>query len=198
MKIYTKGGDKQTSALYDGTRLPKSNDIFELLGHFDELSVRIGLVCAHLASGQIPLKYQGDQETVNKLGTSLRSIQVCLQTINSKIATVDKVKNESLPEIQNADIRQLEESIDTMESANEPLTAFILSGVQVVDACVHMCRTQTRLVERHFIKFYYYDENTPYEWQNTTCIYLNRLSDYFFVLARYLCTLCDVKDYIAY
>lgn len=197
MKIYTKTGDKGTTSLYDGSRRPKSDTHFEVLGSMDELSSRIGILVA-LTNQEIPL---------------LRKIQRTLQDFNSHIATIKKV-GKRLPMFELNIVTELEEAIDEMEKLNSKLTKFIIPGVNQDDAQAHMCRTQARTVERSLIRLLenYKDQEkrilqinqnqldttlieiTTFTIPEVILVYINRLSDYFFVLARWLCTIKGVED----
>jgi cob(I)alamin adenosyltransferase len=167
-KIYTKTGDNGTTSLYDGTRLGKDYIIFNILGDIDELSTRIGLVYS-LMQDMNEYKDNWKDKGLNIL-LILRTIQSTLQDINSNIANA-KVN------IDYENVTQIETYIDTMTSTLPPLTNFILSGEKVLDANIHLCRTQTRKVERGIWTINEVDE-VIYK-------YMNRLSDFFFTLARW-------------
>ena len=181
MKIYTKTGDSGTTSLYDGSRLIKSDDIFNVLGCNDELSSQIGLLITLLSNSFIKIHFQ------------LRTIQANLQYINSIIATPNELKKRSLKQIENKDVEQLEKWIDEMEEISPKLTAFILPGVTIEDANAHICRTSCRKSERELYKLLSTQEHLTYN-PNIMC-YINRLSDYFFSLARYICHLKGEKDF---
>jgi cob(I)alamin adenosyltransferase len=155
-KLYTKKGDTGTTCLYDTGRISKSNLVFDVLGDIDELSAHIGVLT-----------------TVRSI-TELRSIQLKLLDISSNIAT----KNRKTTGVENWEIKKLEEDIDRYEATNKELKEFILPGVYFADANVHVCRAVCRRVERGLCKL----ENVD----NKILAYINRLSDYFFALARHL------------
>lgn len=170
MKIYTRKGDKGMTALWDGGMTSKSDYRFVIVGEIDELSSRIGMLCALLDKDFEYMSF-------------LRKIQGNLQFINSHIVTVKK--QATLKQIEPIDIKELEYNIDSIDKRNEPLTKFILPGIDSIDAQCHVCRTQCRKVERFiWLKKEYLDENPNAE---NIFKYLNRLSDFFFVLARF-CT----------
>jgi cob(I)alamin adenosyltransferase len=186
MKVYTKTGDKGFTSLYDGSRKSKSNIHFEVLGSIDELSSRIGMLVA-LTNDKIPI---------------LRKIQRILQDFNSHIATIDKI-GKRLPLFDVNLVSELENSIDEMETVNPKLTKFIIPGVKQDDAQAHMCRTQARTVERNLLRLLedyknkeetFSNDNTTFTIPEVILTYMNRLSDYFFVLARWLCATKDVED----
>tara|TARA_B100000497_G_scaffold105410_1_gene121661 strand:- start:181 stop:786 length:606 start_codon:yes stop_codon:yes gene_type:complete len=188
MKVYTKTGDKGTSSLYDGSRTSKDSIIFDTIGELDELTSRIGFLISLLT------------EKEENIVPILRKTQKIIQDINTIIATV-KTENKVLPEITEEYITELEQYIDSFESKNSKLTKFILPGVTMMDAQAQLCRTQTRKSER----FLWYlhnsgedmsvfigkkEENVSLDIINidmNIMKYMNRLSDFFFVLGRFLC-----------
>lgn len=199
MKVYTKTGDKGTTSLYDGNRAPKYIIIFKLLGEIDELSSRIGMLSVH--SKKVLL------ENDMKFYDILRKIQRTLQDFNSYIATVEQ-KNKKLPNIEPDLVSELEEYIDRMESENSKLTKFILPGVTLADAQSHLCRTQARTSERTLCELLNTSEILTVRKKGNNYMslegfyipdvipkYMNRLSDFFFVFARYICKIQGVEDY---
>lgn len=179
MKIYTKTGDKGQTSFYDGSRASKSAINFDVVGEVDELTSRIGLLCALI---------EGEYFTV-----TLRKVQSILQDINSHIATVNKTKYK-LPELDDGIVTDLENAIDVMEKVNPKLTKFILPGVMQTDAQAHLCRTQTRKVERRIIGLC---TEQPDIVPEIVIRYINRLSDFFFVFARWMCAIKDKPEYFA-
>lgn len=181
MKIYTKTGDQGETGLYDGTRAPKSDLVFDVLGALDELSAHIGLLIFHLRK-QNP---KGDFDNVRNFFDNykevikyLREIQQTLLNIGSIIATPNPKEGQKLPVIVYDQVEKIEKEIDTMTQELEPLTVFILQGGNTaLDSQAHVCRTVTRRAEREIIKYSNIDENI--------IKYMNRLSDYFFTFARY-------------
>lgn len=166
-KIYTKTGDGGITSLYDGTRMGKDAVFFDILGSNDELTSRIGMVYAIL-SDQTP-----NNNNYNDILPILRNIQQTLQDINSNIARAKVNIDDQIVEI-------LEGHIDTMTAKLPPLTKFILPGERILDAHIHLCRTQTRKVERDI-----WTMNRSNEVDPVICRYINRLSDFFFTLARW-------------
>ena len=191
MKIYTKTGDKGTSSLYDGNRISKNSVIFETIGEVDELTSRIGMACASSSNNYLAIQL-------------LRKVQCKLQDINSIVATIDTT-GKTLPEINDDDVVFLESKIDEFEKFNDSLTAFILPGVTVLDSQLHFCRTQARKVERMLWNLQNDDSIVVAEKGKTVDIgkvhfntsllkYVNRLSDFFFAFARYICKKQGEKD----
>ena len=174
MKIYTKTGDKGTTALFGGTRVPKHHIRIESYGTIDELNAYLGLI-----------RDQDMDETHKKM---LIQIQDRLFTVGAILATDPKkalLKNGkqrlNIPKISMYDIEQLEQTIDTMEASLPPMTHFILpGGHQTVSFC-HIARTVCRRAERMATHL-----NAIEPFQPETLVYINRLSDYLFILARKL------------
>ena len=169
MKIYTKTGDNGETDLYDGTRAQKSDQIFDLLGALDEVSSHLGLLILYL-------KERGNDIT-NEMAF-LRKTQQTLLNIGSIIATPNPKGGQTLPIISEEDVSEIETRIDRLDSFLQPLVVFILQGgTTISESQSHVCRTVTRRTEREMIKYGNVDE---YIFK-----YINRLSDYFFTLARY-------------
>jgi len=174
MKIYTKTGDKGTTALFGGTRVPKHHIRIESYGTIDELNSHIGLI--------------RDQEIDSHSKDILINIQDKLFTVGAILATdPNKTKLKSgkerlnISKISNKDIELLEQEMDSMNTYLHPMTHFVLpGGHQTVSFC-HIARCVCRRAERLASAL---NEIEPF--QSNTLIYLNRLSDYLFVLARKL------------
>lgn len=166
MKIYTKTGDKGTTALIGGTRVPKSHLRIEVYGTVDELNSYIGLV--------------RDQEVNRSRADILKEIQDRLFTIGSTLATdPDKHTKMATPDLHEQDVVLLEQEIDKYTAAVPPLRAFILpGGHQSVSFC-HVARCVCRRAERLAIGL---QEESPVD--DLVIKYLNRLSDYLFALCR--------------
>ena len=174
-KIYTKGGDKGETSLLGGTRVPKYHDRIEAYGTVDELNSFIGLI--------------RDQEIPNQFKDILLKIQNDLFTAESHLAA-DKIENtERLPKLGNPEIALLEYEIDEMNSVLPELKNFILPGGHTVVSYCHIARTICRRAERLTIKL-----ADKYEVDGLIIKYLNRLSDYLFVLARRLAQELDADE----
>jgi len=168
MKIYTKKGDSGQTSLIGGTRVPKHHVRVEAYGTADELNVCIGMICDH------PL----DAETL----ALLRSIQDRLFTLGAALASDPLRSKMAIPDLKQEDVSLLEQAIDRMETSLPPLTNFILpGGHQAVSAC-HLARVVCRRTERIVTHLAEVDTVEP-----IILIYLNRLSDFLFVLARKIC-----------
>ena len=174
MKIYTKTGDDGTTALFGGTRVSKHHIRIESYGTLDELNSHLGLL--------------RDQDMDAQSKKMLISIQEKLFVIGAILATDPEkavLKNGKdrldIKRIQDEDIRVLENEMDSMEDRLPPMTHFILpGGHQTVSFC-HIARSVCRRAERLATAL---NQHAPFE--ANALKYLNRLSDYLFVLARFL------------
>jgi len=168
MKIYTKTGDKATTALFTGKRVPKHHIRIESYGTLDELNSYLGL-----------LRDQKIDDTSKK---SLSLIQHKLFTLGAILATEPSKDNRlKIPRILQEDIEFLEHQIDVMNEELPEMTHFILPGGHATVSHCHVARTICRRTERMIS---YLNENEPIP--ETVLSYINRLSDYLFVLARKL------------
>jgi cob(I)alamin adenosyltransferase len=175
VKIYTKKGDDGTTSLIGGTRVPKHHVRVEAYGTIDELNVCIGLVA--------------DQEIDSIHKELLRKIQDRLFTIGSALAADPEASKMVLPEVNPGDISDLEEAIDRMDEQLPPMRNFVLPGGHTTVSFTHLARVTCRRAER-FIT--YLNESEPVE--ELILQYLNRLSDYLFVLSRKLSAELDVPE----
>lgn len=167
-KIYTKTGDKGETSLIGGTRVPKYHERIEAYGTLDELNSFIGLI-----------RDQGIDDATKEL---LIEIQDRIFTAESLLAADPSAEIKSLPLIREEDIKLLESAIDKMNESLPPLTSFILPGGHQAVSLSHVARCVCRRSERLTIKLV---ENNKETLQGEMVIkYLNRLSDFLFVLAR--------------
>jgi len=165
MKIYTKTGDKGTTALFGGKRVSKGDLRIETYGTIDELNSYMGLL--------------RDQEVNLKRKNILVEIQDRLFTIGSILATEPGNTKVKIPSLIESDIQRLEEEIDAMESTLEPMKSFVLPGGHPSVSFGHITRTVCRRAERLVIRLDEIEKVDP-----IVIRYLNRLSDYLFVLCR--------------
>ena len=174
-KIYTKGGDKGETSLLGGTRVPKYHEKIEAYGTVDELVSYIGLI--------------RDQEISNHYKNILINIQQVLFTAEAHLASDSEKNIANLPQLEENEVDILEQEIDSMNEELPELRSFILpGGHQTVSYC-HIARTICRRAERLVIKL---AENYPVDI--LVIKYLNRLSDYLFVLARKLTVDFNAKE----
>lgn len=165
MKVYTKTGDKGTTALIGGRRVPKSDLRIEAYGTVDELNSYIGLL--------------RDQKVDEADKEMFIEIQDRLFTLGAELATDPDKKAAKIPVIVPSDIERLETEMDTMSESLPPLRAFVLpGGDQSVSFC-HITRCVCRRAERLAVAL-----SEVAEVDSLVLKYLNRLSDYLFVLSR--------------
>ena len=174
MKIYTKTGDKGTTALFGGTRVPKHHIRIESYGTVDELNSYIGLI----RDQDIDQHYKG---LLIKIQDRLFTVGAILATDPEKATLKNGKERLNIPKISETDINLLEQEMDAMDAQLPPMTHFVLpGGHQTVSFC-HIARTVCRRAERLASAL-----NDLEPFQPETLTYLNRLSDYLFVLARKL------------
>ncbi|WP_313215884.1 cob(I)yrinic acid a,c-diamide adenosyltransferase [Soonwooa sp.] len=172
-KVYTKTGDKGETGLYGGTRISKASSRVESYGNIDELNAFIGVAKSYV--------------TDSRVLEQLKKIQFDLFTVGSEAATpIDKLflanGKARLPlVISEKEIEELENWIDAFEEELEPLQYFILPGGGKAATHFHVARTVCRRAERSMVFL-----NESEEVRPELIKYLNRLSDYLFVLSRYI------------
>lgn len=178
MKIYTKVGDKGDTFLLGGTRVTKADLRLEAYGGIDELNASLGFVRAFVNS----LKNQPNMSaSCEDIDQQLAGIQNYLFTIGSHLACADEKLRAQLPPLSADPITALEQKIDDLTAHLPELKNFILPGGSVVGAGLHLARTICRRIERATVR--YKKNQDPID--ALIFQYLNRLSDFLFVLARY-------------
>ena len=168
MKIYTKTGDKGTTALFGGKRVDKDDIQIEAYGTVDELNSYLGSLISLV-------------EPLTDIVAHLKKTQAILFDIGSHLAS-DGTADKYLPALDPQNIVALETAMDNMTSQLPELKSFILPGGNQRIAQAHICRTVCRRAERRIIALSKHTEAST----NEIVKYVNRLSDYFFVLARYI------------
>ena len=177
MKIYTKTGDDGTTGLIGGTRVPKDHIRIEAYGTVDELNSYVGLIRS--------------QEISKELQNKLAEIQDRLFTIGASLAS-DPIKSKmKIPDLLESDVEFLEKEMDSMNEELPELKNFILPGGNSVTSYCHLARCVCRRAER--ITIHLSRESSVEE---LLIKYLNRLSDYFFVLSRKLAHNAKVEEFI--
>jgi cob(I)alamin adenosyltransferase len=165
-KIYTRSGDDGTSALATGERRAKSDLRFVAIGTVDEVNATVGLSRLH--------------RIVGDLDGMLARIQNDLFDLGADLATPQRSEKRERLRISATQVERLEREIDSLNENLEPLTSFILPGGTPAAAALHLARTVARRAERLIVEL---AEREPV---NVEAIhYINRLSDFFFVAARY-------------
>ncbi len=167
MKIYTKTGDKGTTSLFDGKRVPKYHLRLETYGTIDELSANLGLLKTLIESPELKNIITGIQA---------RMINIC-----SQLATETEKDELKSKKLTNNDISFLENQIDKLNERLEPITYFIIAGINSAEASAHICRTICRRAERLLVRL-----TEEYNMDYIYVVYFNRLADYLFTLARFL------------
>jgi cob(I)alamin adenosyltransferase len=168
MKIYTKTGDKGQTSLIGGTRVPKHHERIEAYGTVDELNAFIGLLRDHL---------EADDDNRKRL----LDIQEKLFRIEAHLAEDPAgVKTRMMPELEEADVLFLETEMDRINGLLPELNHFILPGGHKVVSYCHVARTVCRRAERICTRL-----STNHQVDELDLRYLNRLSDYFFMLGRF-------------
>ncbi|OQY58430.1 MAG: ATP:cob(I)alamin adenosyltransferase [Desulfobacteraceae bacterium 4572_88] len=175
MKIYTRGGDRGKTSLFSGERVPKNHARVEAYGDVDELSSVLGAAAAVMpeTESELILEIQGIQSDLMCVGGLLAATSDASAKATDKI---DKMTEEKT--------KKLESAIDRMDAELPALRSFILPGGHISAAWAHVARTVCRRAERHIIALSDESDKLP-EHIGEALVYVNRLSDYLFVLARY-------------
>ena len=175
-KIYTKTGDKGSTSLIGGTKVSKAHLRIEAYGTVDELNSYIGL-CKDLLKDDNSVKI-------------LQEVQDRLFTIGSELAcNPQKETKMAIPDLHESDCELLEKEIDKMDTVLPPMKSFILPGGDVAISQLHVARCVCRRAERCCVRL-----SEESEVDEVIIKYLNRLSDYLFVLTRYTGHLLNIND----
>lgn len=165
-RIYTKTGDKGTTALVGGTRVPKSHLRLEAYGTIDELNSFVGFLACEITD-------EGDSKI-------LSFIQHKLFTVGSYLATeTEAISPKAASIINDDDIKRIESEMDRIDSQLPAIRKFILPGGSESSSRAHLCRSICRRAERCI-----YRVKAEYPVDENIMIFVNRLSDYFFLFAR--------------
>lgn len=176
MKIYTRTGDEGMTALYGGERVPKDARRVEAYGTVDEANALLGVVRSQL----------GDLDAFDGLLAELQSV---LFDVGADLATPESRYRAHITPLSDVDVSELEREIDGLEANLPPLHAFILPGGHLAAASLHQARTTVRRAERRVVELSHFEEINP-----QVAVYLNRLSDLLFVLARAVNAAAGVQD----
>ena len=176
-KIYTRNGDKGQTQIAGGHDLAKTSARIDAIGNIDELNSWIGLISANVDGKLADFKIQ------------LEKIQNQLFNLGAQLAVLKADRRENTPIIEQADIDALETAIDQMNETLPTLQSFILPGGNALASELHIARNVCRRAERSLFKL---NETEPVE--TIALSYLNRLSDYLFVSARFVCQQCQVAE----
>ncbi|WP_373500768.1 cob(I)yrinic acid a,c-diamide adenosyltransferase [Desulfococcus sp.] len=184
MKIYTGGGDRGKTSLFSGERVAKSDARVEAYGEVDELNAILGALGASLLPEQQAVRDE------------LSQIQKDLLTVGALLATLpDAPHFSTLARIGTERIEALETAMDRMDAQLPPLKSFILPGGSMQAAWAHVARTVCRRAERRIIRLEASgDAESPAAKRQNLLVYINRLSDYLFMLARHCNAAAGVED----
>ena len=184
-RVYTRTGDKGETGLVGGTRVPKDSPRIEAYGTTDELNAIVGIIRTfneeQLAKG----------EHHRWLDEVLRKIQNQLFDLGSELATPAGAEYEGMFRFTDAEVKGLEDLMDHCQKDLEPLKSFTLPGGGRINAFMHQARTVCRRAERQVLRLS--REEPINEW---TLTYVNRLSDTFFVLGRWVAKHMGEKEYL--
>ena len=176
MKIYTKTGDSGLTSLFGGDRVQKDDVRIEAYGSTDELNSFIAQLIGNVQ--------------IDPVVEFLTTVQNNIFVIGSMLS-MPSDKSFKIPTIVEKDVNALENEIDNMEAHLDPITNFILPGSHAAISSAHLCRTVARRAERRVVSLERLEEIDPIIKK-----YLNRLSDYFFVLSRYLSHELGLKEVV--
>lgn len=178
MKVYTKTGDDGTTSLIGGERVPKFDERVEAYGATDELTAFTALLCDELRT----------DERLAATVAELEEIESRLMTVSALLAT-GKGGEETVPPLTQSDVETLEHRIDDMQAEVQPIARFTIpGGCRTVSLC-HVCRTVCRRAERAALR-----ADALYAVDKTALIWLNRLSDYFYLLGRRIAGQLSVEE----
>ncbi|HLP42140.1 MAG TPA: cob(I)yrinic acid a,c-diamide adenosyltransferase [Fibrobacteria bacterium] len=185
-RVYTRGGDKGKTSLVGGVRVDKASLKLDSYGAVDELNCLVGIARAALAADSaLPAE---DRENLDR---SLRLIQNRLFDVGSILATPAGKPYPGMPEILDGHAAELERAMDAMQGSLEPLKSFCLPGGTAANAALHHCRAVCRRAERDILYLAREEKVDP-----RVVKYVNRLSDLFFVMARYAACKAGAPEYL--
>lgn len=174
-RVYTRTGDDGMTALVGGKRVPKDAARIDAYGTVDELNAVVGLVRAWNEEGK------GQRELHLKLDAMLQEIQQELFDLGSELATPEDFTYEGMHRMGEDEVARVERVIDECQEELEPLKSFILPGGGRISAQLHQCRTVCRRAEREILRLSRTEAIGDWPLR-----YVNRLSDLFFVLGRWV------------
>jgi cob(I)alamin adenosyltransferase len=184
-KVYTRTGDKGETALVGGKRVPKDSPRIDAYGTIDELNSIVGLARVFneesLDAG----------ESHQFLDRVLCQIQDELFDLGSELATPPEFFKEGMYRVSESEIERIEKSIDRCQKDLEPLKSFILPGGGRIGAYLHQCRTVCRRAEREILRL-----SRTEKINDCLLKYVNRLSDLFFVLSRWISKQTGEQEYL--
>lgn len=173
-RVYTRKGDKGDTALVGGRRVPKDAQRIVAYGAIDELNSALGIVRAFAEP-------RAKKPGIGRLAATLARLQNELFDVGSELATPPDARYEGMWRVSEAEVKQLEATIDAFQESLEPLRSFILPGGGALGAFLHQARTVCRRAEIEILRLSRVEEVSP-----PMLGYVNRLSDLLFVLARWI------------
>lgn len=183
-RIYTKTGDKGSTMLASGEFVAKDDPRIEAYGTVDELNAFVGLLRDELALINNP--------ALAELGVALKRIQNELFDVGGELSTpLDKLDVSKQQVVRTATVERLEQEIDKMNDALPPLKNFVLPGGHKANSVTHVCRTICRRAERAVVHLTGVAPIRP-----EMIIYLNRLSDWFFVAGRHVSSTLNIPEHV--
>lgn len=180
-KVYTKQGDGGETHLGAGKRIVKNSNRIDAIGNIDELNSIIGFALAEIRS----------KETLTSLTTACLHIQNELFNLGAQLAVLKEDRRDNTPVIKESNINRLEEEIDRYNEKLPSLKSFILPGGGEVASRLHLARTVCRRAERSLLTL---QQQSGISLDGTELPYLNRLSDWLFVAARYVAFQLDEEE----
>jgi cob(I)alamin adenosyltransferase len=184
-RVYTRTGDKGETSLVGGKRVPKDSPRIEAYGTIDELNSIVGL--ARVFNEE----KLGESEAHLFLDSVLRQIEDELFDLGSELATPPDFFKEGMYRVGEHEVKKLEQVMDQCQKELEPLKSFVLPGGGRIGAYLHQCRTVCRRAEREMLRLSRVEELN--EW---SLKYVNRLSDLFFVLSRWISKQTGEAEYL--
>ena len=184
--IYTKTGDKGTTSLIGGRRVKKCDPRVEAYGTVDELNSHVGMLAEMMLAKAIDLEIPFDiRERYEQRYRQLKWTQNQLFVIQTMLATEDGETRKKMPQLDDTATAQLESWIDEMDESLPKLNSFVIAGGSIDAAQAHIARTVCRRAEREIVSI---DE------EEKLLQFVNRLSDYLFVISRYVLLLDNKKE----
>ena len=200
-RVYTRGGDGGKTSLVGGARVDKDCRKLDSYGTVDELICLVGMARTVIAAEGTGAGKAAGSKAGSKAGftaviksemeASLRRVQNRLFDIGSILATPEGQPYPGMPEITDADATGLEKEMDQMQQSLEPLNSFVLPGGTLPNAALHHCRAVCRRAEREIIGL-----SREEAVDKRLIKYVNRLSDYFFVMSRYASRKAGIGEYL--
>jgi len=182
-RVYTRTGDQGTTSLVGGKRVTKDSQRIEAYGCVDELNALVGMTRA------FNQKIKGVE--AKELEIKLKVIQNELFDVGSELATPQEVFIKGMPQVEKEQIKRLEQEMDLYQKEVTPLKSFVLPGGGIISSLLHHCRTVCRRTEREIFRLGNLEKINPQVF-----IYINRLSDWFFVLSRWVSKRYGEKEFL--